>query len=244
MGIVGNLDAQEQQFRCLMDNLNLMMRERELPWPVRKRLRTFFLSAKEAQRQEQQEQIFRRMSPVLQGEVALMSNWRWGNNESFIHNLVLEARSDVTRAPHFVVDFAIALRSAVFAQSEVFGEQRVLYILRQGLALSRASSGMRVFGAGSVWGEDFVLSKSSLRQSEVRLAVTYVEIFQLTFGNFIELCNRHSSSLLLRKRLRHFVARLSARRAILLEARWRRFAMTCVSVEEMPVADLQTKMTL
>jgi len=230
--IVGNLDAQEQEFRSLMDNLNHMMQDRKLPRPVRRRLTTFFLSARRAQRNEQQEQILRRMSPVLQGEVALMSNWYWVKKVSFIHNLVSEARpsrgsgsSDVSRAPHFVVDIALAFESLVFAQSEVFGEKRVLYILRQGLALSRAASSglMRLFCAGDVWGEDFLLSKSSLRQSEGCLAMTYIELFQLTFDSFIKVCHRHSSNPVLRKRIRQFVARLSGRRAILMEARRRRF---------------------
>jgi len=236
--IFSNLGPQEREFRSLMDNLNRMMKDRELPGPVRKRLKTFFLSARRAQHNEQQEQILRRMSPVLQGEVALASNWHWVNKVGFIHKLVpgatsSDGSSDVSRAPHFVVDIALALGSLVFAQSEVFGEQRVLYILRQGLAISRANSGMRVFCAGDVWGEDFVLSKSSLRQSEVRLAVTYVEIFQLTFDSFIKVCHMpmHSSNLVLRKRLRQYIARLSAKRAILVEARWRRFA---AAAEEMP----------
>jgi len=207
-----------------------------LPWPVRKRLRTFFLSARKAQRTEQQEQILRRMSPVLQGEVALLSNWHWVKKVSFIHSLVPEVRSsDVTRAPHFVVDFALALGSAVYAQSEVFGAARVLYILRQGLALSRTGSKMRVFRAGAVWGEDFFLSNSSLRESEARLAMTYIETFQLTWDSFEKVCQAHSLNLKLRKRLRQFVVRLSARRAILVEARSRRLAVA----HEMPRVDLQ-----
>jgi len=182
--IVSNLGAQEQEFRCFMDNLNRMMKDRELSRPVRKRLKTFFLSARRAQRNEQQEQSIRRMNPVLQGEVALASNWHWVNKVGFIHKLVpgatsYDGSSDVSHAPHFVVDIALALGSLVFAQSEVFGEQRVLYILRQGLAISRAGSKLRLFYAGDVWGEDFVLSQSSLRESEVRLALTYVEVFQL-----------------------------------------------------------------
>jgi len=223
--IFGNLHAHEQEFRSLMDNLNRMMRERDLPWPVRKRLRTFFLSARKAQRTEQQEQILRRLSPVLQGEVALMSNWHWVKKVSFINDLVPEARSsDVTRAPHFVVDIALALGSAVFAQSEVFGEPRVLYILRQGLVLSRVRR-LRVFRAGDVWGEDFMLATNSLRESEVRLAMTYIEVFQLTLDSFLRVCQTHGSNLVLRHRLRSFVARLSARRAILVEARSRQVAV-------------------
>jgi len=239
--IFGNLHAHEQEFRTLMDNLNRMMKDRALPWPVRKRLRKFFLSARRAQRAEQQEQILRRMSPVLQGEVALMSNWHWVKKVSFINILVPEVgSSDVTRAPHFVVDIALSLGSAVFAQSEVFGEPRVLCILRQGLAVSRAHNLLKVSRAGDVWGEDFMLSKSSLRESEVHLAMTYVEIFQLTLDSFLKVCQMHGSNLLLRKRLRQFVARLSARRAILVEARSRRFAAASGAAgEAMPGVDWQ-----
>jgi len=223
--IVSNLDAHEQEFRRLMDNLNHMMRERELPHPVRKRLRTFFISAQQAQRNEQQEQILRRMSPFLQGEVALRSNWHWVNKVSFIKNLVPEVESsDVTRAPHVVVDIALALSSVVFAQSEVFGEQRALYILRKGLVLSGSSGRMTVFCVGDVWGEDFVLSRRSLRHSEVRLAMTYCEVFQLTLADFMKVMQRHAKNRALQRRLRRFVVRLSARRAILVEAKWRRCA--------------------
>eukprot|EP00419_Tripos_fusus_P040606 CAMPEP_0172787952 /NCGR_PEP_ID=MMETSP1074-20121228/206709_1 /TAXON_ID=2916 /ORGANISM="Ceratium fusus, Strain PA161109" /LENGTH=656 /DNA_ID=CAMNT_0013624973 /DNA_START=1 /DNA_END=1967 /DNA_ORIENTATION=+ len=226
-GIVSKLGAHEQEFKALMDNLNAMMKDRQLPWPVRKRVKTFFLSARQAQRNEQQELILRRMSPFLQGEVALRSNWQWVKKVSFICNLVHEPgtsveSSDMTRIPYFVVDISLALESAIFAQSEVFGAQQTLYILKRGLALSGARSGMRVFCAGDVWGEDLVLSKSSLRDSRLRLAVTYLEIFQLTFASFSKVCHRHRSNMALRKRLRQFVARLSARRAILLEARRRR----------------------
>jgi hypothetical protein len=223
--IVGTLDADDQEFRSLMDNLNRMMRNRELPRPVRKRLRKFFISARHAQRNEQQQQILRRLSPSLQGEVALRSNWHWVNKVSFIQNLVPEAKpSDVTRAPHFVVDIAMALSSLVFAQSEVFGEPRVLYILRQGLVLSRPNGGMKVFCVGDVWGEDFVLSRQLLRESEARLALTYCEVFQLTFTQFSKVLKGYGENRALRKRLRHFVVRLSAKRAILAEAQSRRYA--------------------
>lgn len=248
--IVSNLDAHEQEFRRLMDNLNRMMRDRQLPRPVRKRLKTFFLSARQAQRHEQQEQILRRMSPVLQGEVALMSNWKWVKQVGFIYKLMPEVgsqshsgSSDVNRAPHFVVDIALALGSVIFAQSEVFGERRVLYILRKGLVLSRAGRGMRVFCTGDVWGEDFVLSKSSLRESEVRLAATYVEIFQLTIAGFIRVCQKHSANILLRRRLRQFVVRLSARQAILVEARWRRFA-AAAEAQTMANGEQSTRVSL
>jgi len=223
--IVGNLDAHEQEFKNLMDSLNRMMKDRKLPKPVRRRLRTFFLSTKKAQTAKQQEWILNRLSPVLRGEVALMSNWCWVNRVSFISALVPGARSaDVTRAPHWVLDIALALGSKIFAQSEIFGEPRVMYILRQGLVVSRAHLLRKVYCKGSVWGEDFLLSRRFLREPEACLAMTYAEVFQLTFADFAGVCQRHRWNISLHIQLRKFIARLSARRAILVEARRRRVA--------------------
>jgi len=132
--------------------------------------------------------------------------------------------SDVNSAPHFVVDIALSLSSAIFAQSEVFGVPRVLYVLRKGLAVTRVRGWMKIASTGNVWGEDFVLSDLRLRDPEARLALTYVEVFFLEYKTFFQVVNRHRlSSPELEKQVRRFTARLSARRAILAEARWRRF---------------------
>jgi len=226
--IVGNMDAQEQEFRRLMDNLHRMMRDRALPKFVCRRLRKFFRSAKQAQRNEPQEQILRRMSPDLQGEVVLMSNWYWVSKVSLIKQIMpkehLGKINDVPHTLHFVQDIALSLCSAVFAQSEVFGTPRVLYILRRGLTMTRVSGWMKVACSGAVWGEDFLLSDPRLREPEARLALTYVEVFFLERRTFFKVANRHRlSNPELGQQIRHFTVQLSARRAIIAEARWRRY---------------------
>jgi len=155
----------------------------------------------------------------------LMSNWRWVSQVSFIKHIMPDAElSDVNSAPHFVVDIALSLSSAIFAQSEVFGVPRVLYVLRRGLAVTRVRGWMKIASTGNVWGEDFVLSDFRLRDPEARLALTYVEVFFLESKTFFQVVNRHRlSSPELEKQVRRFTACLSARRAILAEARWRRF---------------------
>jgi len=225
IGIVGNMDHKEQEFRRLMDNLNRMMIDRGLPRTVCRRLRKFFLSAKQAQKNEQEEQILHRMSPDLQGEVVLMSHWPWVSQVSFIKHIMPDAElSDVKSAPHFVVDIALSLSSAIFAQSEVFGVPRVLYVLRKGLAVTRVRGWIKIASTGSVWGEDFVLSDFRLRDPEARLALTYIEVYFLEFKTFVQVVERHRlSNPELEKQVRRFTARLSARRAILAEARWRRY---------------------
>jgi len=165
------------------------------------------------------------MSPDLQGEVVLMSNWRWVSQVAFIKHIMPSAElSDVSSAPHFVIDVALSLSSAIFAQSEVFGAPRTLYVLKKGLAIARSGGWIKIASTGSVWGEDFVLSDIRLRDPEARLALTYIEAFFLESETFLQIVNRHRlSDPELGKQVRRFTTRLSARRAILFEARWRRF---------------------
>ena len=63
-----------------------------------------------------------------------------------------------------------------------------------------------------------------LRDPDARLALTYVEVYYLEFKTFVQVVERHRlSNPELEKQVRRFTARLSARRAILAEARWRRY---------------------
>jgi len=135
-----------------------------------------------------------------------------------------------------VVDIALSLCSAVFAQSEVFGAPRVLYILRRGLAMTRVRGWMKVACSGAVWGEDFLLSDSRLRDPEARLALTYVEVFFLERRMFLMVVDRHRlSSPELDQQIRRFTVRLSARRAVIAEARWRRYKAQLLESEEAPI---------
>merc|ERR1719433_918409 len=120
-----------------------------------------------------------------------MSNWYWVSQVSLIKHIMPKDEldlqiSDINRAPHFVVDIALSLCSAVFAQSEVFGVPRVLYILRRGLVITRVRGWMKVACSGAVWGEDFLLSDPRLREPEARLALTYVEVFFLERRTFLQ----------------------------------------------------------
>merc|ERR1719428_2041608 len=131
--IVGSMDSYERDFQKLMDDLTVMMVDRGLPKTVRQRIRTFFLSTKEAQRQAHHQKLLSRMSRSLQGEVALTVNRGWITPMSkvgFLRGLLPpDDQASADTAPPFMIDMALAMTSKVYAPAVVFGNVRELYIL-------------------------------------------------------------------------------------------------------------------
>ena len=67
------------------------------------------------------------------------------------------------------------------AQQETFHNVQVLYILSKGLVALNS----RIGGLGEVWGEDFVLSDTSLIRPVAGYALTYVELLSLAREDYI-----------------------------------------------------------
>ena len=60
-----------------MDNLNYFMRERQLPKEMRVTLRDFFSSARKVHQTTDDAYLLNKMSPLLQGTVAVAASKRW-----------------------------------------------------------------------------------------------------------------------------------------------------------------------
>jgi len=217
-GIMSSMGKYEAEFRKTMDDLNDMMSDRGLPPNMRQRLRNFFLSTKGMNVQSHHKGLLRKMSPALRGEVALAINTPWLRKVTFMTDFVDEADRAVVhedRSPSFLVDMATSLESAIFAQSELFGRPRVLYILQKGLISRR----MKICSAGAVWGEDFLLSPKELCERVLCNALTYVEVSFLDRDRFMSIVERYKLSYpQLAYRVRRFLVRLAGRRGIILEA--------------------------
>lgn len=223
-GTVASMNAREDEFRTVMNDLNIMMRDRDLPKPMRHRLRGFFLSTKSVQRHHKQLEVLQRMSPDLQGEVKLQLNHGWLKRICFMKGLLTEedsigrARGVDQRAPAYIVDTAMALGSAFYSQSEIFGKPLCLYILQRGLT----ARDKQLRRSGSVWGEDFVLSDSRLRLPARSFALTYVEVAYLERNEFMKIVERHRLAYPeLATTVHCFRVRLAAQRGILAEAKRR-----------------------
>eukprot|EP00927_Polykrikos_kofoidii_P084475 TRINITY_DN8905_c0_g1_i2.p1 TRINITY_DN8905_c0_g1~~TRINITY_DN8905_c0_g1_i2.p1 ORF type:complete len:734 (-),score=95.52 TRINITY_DN8905_c0_g1_i2:258-2270(-) len=218
-GIVGNLDADEQTFRKSMDDLNIMMHERNFHTALRKRLRAFFLATREVQRHGRHRQLVSSMSPALQGEVAIELNRLWFTSVYFLREVVLGAKANEEHLPPYLVKVAVSLQASVHAQSEVFGKPQTFYVLSKGLASRR----MRIVRVGDYWGEDFLLSNPNLVENEWCFALTYLELSNLSGEAFMRIVEENSCEFPeFGKRVRRYVVRLAVRRGILLEAKKRR----------------------
>ena len=76
-GIATTLNPNNIMFENTMDSLNYFMRERELPRPMRITLREFFTNARRVHQVNDDSELLDKMSPLLQGTVALAANRQW-----------------------------------------------------------------------------------------------------------------------------------------------------------------------
>lgn len=211
MNAIANGDTHKQQFRQTLDDLNYMMADQNLPGGMRRRLRTFFFQIKDLQRIQSFQGVIKQMSPALQGELALTVNEVWVRKVWYF-----DAHFDKL-PPAFVVGVAGALQISVFAQQELFGEPWTLYILHRGLGVRS----LKVLRSGSVWGEDFVLSRASheLLDTTQACALTFVEVASLTRESFNPLLERFPN---VHRLIRKATVRIAVRAGILNEASRRR----------------------
>lgn len=218
-GIVANLDPDEEAFRRTMDDLKSMMKDRVMPEGLRMRLRSFFRANKRAQHRARHHHLIANMSPGLQGEVVMEINRMWIEKVRLLKVLLEDPTASLRLRFHaFVVDVSQKMQLAIHAQSEVFGEPHVLYILKRGLV----SRGIKLHHLGSVWGVDFLLSKRKLIEPFASIALTYVELTSLQRDVFFELVeSRTGSCPELKQKVRKYCGWLAFQRAIRLEARRR-----------------------
>jgi len=183
-GIVGHMDASEQDFRKVMDELNFFMEDRKLPPVMRHRLRSFFLANKTVRRRESQEWVVERMSPSLKGEVFMEMNRMWMQRINFLNDIMKQDEEHTcSRLRNFLVAVAQMFSTEVHAQMEIFGSKRTVYILCRGIVARNS----RVFLRGAVWGLDgFLLSResNSLVEPVKSLALSYVEVLFFSLVNF------------------------------------------------------------
>eukprot|EP00930_Biecheleria_cincta_P023788 TRINITY_DN17114_c0_g1_i2.p1 TRINITY_DN17114_c0_g1~~TRINITY_DN17114_c0_g1_i2.p1 ORF type:complete len:654 (+),score=76.26 TRINITY_DN17114_c0_g1_i2:135-2096(+) len=211
MSAIANGDTHKLQFRQTLDDLNYMMADQKLPNGMRRRLRAFFFQTQDLQRVQSFQSVIQQMSPALQGELALTVNEVWVRKVWYLD-------TNFDKLPvEFVVGVAGALRIAVFAQQEFFGEPWTLYILHRGLCVRS----MRILRSGSVWGEDFVLSLDShdLINTLQVCALTFVEVASMTRASFKGILEKFPT---VRQLIRKATVRIAVRAGILKEAERRK----------------------
>ena len=167
--IATTLDPNGVAFHNTMDSLNFFMRERDLPRHMRMMLREYFTSARHVHQLNDDSKLISMMSPMIEGEVAVVTNRRWLQRVWYFRNLDsnMEGR-------YFIVALAkkLVIRAYVATERLPIGQ---LYILRRGLCVKM----WRFLGGGNTWGEDIIIDNAELIDHSQAVALTYVECFTL-----------------------------------------------------------------
>jgi len=212
MAAFGNSDVHEQNFRHMLDDLNHMMADRSLPAPLRSKMRAFFFQIKDLSRVQGYKDIVERLSPLLQGELAVTVNRVWLRKVWYFNAQLADLPRD------FLAGLAVQLQVEVHTQQECFGEPWTLYILLRGLCVRS----MRVHKSGSVWGEDFILASRQLLDTTRAFCLTFVELSSMTRDDFTKLVRRHPE---VWQSVRWAVVRMAVKSAVVRESRRRKKAV-------------------
>ncbi|CAK0889593.1 unnamed protein product, partial [Prorocentrum cordatum] len=248
--IVGNMGQLKQQYHELLDQVNLMMYDRGIPQGMKRRLRAYFMSTKDVELHQQQWRLVSGLSHGLQGQVAMMTHAVWLEKIGFLQGFLKEAGiQDLIKeavknrevlfwkVPKFVLDISLSLDFRMYASEEYFGKPFTLYILSTGICMRehlrlRVGEAHRKAGAaavwdrqlvvrqGAVWGEDFILSDSTLLSPFTAMSMSYVEVLLLDRGDFLNICEKHQKEYPeLPRAVRRHVVRLAFRRGVIAETR-------------------------
>jgi len=185
-----------------MDQLNYFMRERQLPRGMRMTLRDFFMASRRVNQLNSDGELLDKMSPLLQGSVALAANKQWIDQIWFLRDI------GATRAGiEFIASVAkrLVIRNFVAKERLPVGQ---LYILRKGMCVKM----WRFLGTRRVWGEDMILDVAELIDHAQAVALTYVEVYTLRRHALDALLDEHPIA---RRAVKRAARRITLQRALL-----------------------------
>lgn len=164
-GVVTNLLPHDVEMKKMLDELNWLMRERNVPQSVRTTLRRYMFESANVRRLEEQRAVIQQISPMLQGHVigSMMDAFR--HRVSYFRDM----------RPEVVQRLSRELHATLYAPNEVVTMQRALMAARRGSGWR----GGRILVAGDVWGEDAILSRQALRDLTPVRCLGFFEVLSL-----------------------------------------------------------------
>ena len=174
--IATTLNPNATLYQTTMDSLNYFMRERDLPRDMRLTLREYFNNARLVHQLNDDGELLDKMSPLLQGSVAMVANKKWLDHIWFFRDIeAIKGGSD------FIAQLAKQLVVRCFIAQERLPVGQ-LYILRRGFVVKM----WRFLGAGKVWGEDMIMQNMHLVDHSQAVALTYVEAYTLRRNDLMD----------------------------------------------------------
>jgi hypothetical protein len=198
-GECANISEEASQFRDLRDQLNAIIKTRNVERDLRIRLRQYFNNTRGLRAERNYDTAYDCLSPQLQGELILAANRVWLEKVPW---LAWTSREFVT-----VLVRGFSVRA--YAQKEIFGEPMNLYVLQRGVVAVNA----RVYVTGDIWGEDQVLlfSPALLSLFQPCYSLTFSQVQQLHRSTIEEACLRYPGCAV---PIRHAYVRMVFRSAI------------------------------
>lgn len=170
--IVAGMDKHGAQFRQTMDDVNYMLRDRQLPPEMCKRVRTYFVKKRGLMRARNHRALERTMSSQLRGEVAAAKCGKWLDAIWYLTDSSME----------FKRELSVCLEPILYAPLEPIDAPNALYVLTSGVAIRKS----KVLTHGEIWGLDFLLPARTAhkwrgsKRRVVSVAITYVEVLMLS----------------------------------------------------------------
>jgi potassium voltage-gated channel Eag-related subfamily H protein 7 len=170
-GMLASLDAESMRFYEALDSINAMARERAIPKPICRRLRSYWHQARVLKRLLKYRDLCGQMSPTLQGQVAYATNEFWIKHVYFFRYFSSPCLAEIFQ----MVD------TNLFEPHEHFANPWTLYVLNKGLVGRKGT----ISSAGACWGQDqLLLVCFNLLEDYRAVAHTYAELLTLKRGHF------------------------------------------------------------
>jgi len=176
-GIVSTMQPHEASFQRTMDDLNWLMRDRQVPHNICIKLRRYFHETREMKRRRAENEIIDQMSPQLQGEFAHFMHKRWIEKVWYF----------ATMPDEIIVCLARHLHMEVFCPHEKVISDRSLFIVQAGICALRG----KILVSGDVWGEDMLLSNNILRGRHNARALSYLTVLQLHVQDVVQVVQNY-----------------------------------------------------
>lgn len=176
--IASTLNPYQVFFHNNMDRLNLYLRDKGLPKPLRLQAREYFENARGVHAAAHDASLLAQMSPLLRGEIALSANSGWIEQVWFLRGIGTGANASFEER-EFIVRLSAALEPQAFLYQERL-PLGLLYILRKGVVVKL----WRFIKAGRVFGEDALLTDVELIDHSQAVAMTYAEAYSLHKDSF------------------------------------------------------------
>jgi len=179
---VATMDPEAIRFRGRLDELNYLMRTRQLEKPLQSELRDYLHKTRAMQRMSSEKPLLQSLSPQLQGRIAVISSRVWLECCWYLKPTTRNARVHAA----FITDLSSYLTLHGFMPQERL-DIGTLYIVRIGLVIQR----WRLHNPGHVIGYDMIIDDMRLLDHSEVVSLSYVETFRLTKPDLDAVSRQH-----------------------------------------------------